>query len=103
MCIRDRFTVILANGAGQPFDYPATGFSAIIDRDLTQGGPWIVTVKDSSGFSSQPAPIITASVTASLVENTGNGLSAGWNTATGYTTYYAQLSKPGYNLSLIHI
>ena len=92
-----QFTVILANGAGQPFDYPATGFSAIIDRDLTQGGPWIVTVKDSSGFSSQPAPIITTSVTASLVENTGNGLSAGWNTATGYTTYYAQLSKPGYN------
>jgi len=92
-----QFTVILTNGAGQPFDYPATGPSAIIDRDLTQGGPWTVTVKDSSGFSSQPAPIITISVTANLVENTGNGLSAGWNTATGYNTYYAQLSKPGYN------
>lgn len=87
--------VTLIDGSGATFPYPASGTSAEINRDLTQGGPWSVTVSVNGGSVSEAMPIVTTTTAATLVENTGSGLSAAWNAAPGYTLYFAQLSQSG--------
>ena len=86
---------VTLTGSAGPASYPATGTSATIQRDLSSGGPWMVSVSVDGGGSSASVPVVIATTTLSLVQNLGASIAVAWTQATGTTSNAVELSLQG--------